>query len=80
MVYNTWNGLKSTKETPFRRVVDIRYTATKTTEEMGLPHTMDIFPDDPRDPQASRNLILKSYRRLEDIGSAERFHAVFVDA
>ncbi|KZT63411.1 hypothetical protein DAEQUDRAFT_134256 [Daedalea quercina L-15889] len=77
MYCNTWNSLKSSKETLFR---DVKYTVTKTTEEMGLPHTMDIFPGGPRDSQANRNLILKSYRRLEDIGSAGHFHAAFVDA
>ncbi|KZT63368.1 hypothetical protein DAEQUDRAFT_733908 [Daedalea quercina L-15889] len=74
MLYNTWNILKNAKETPLRHVVDVKCTVAKTL------NATDVCPDDPRDSQSHRTLIFKSYRRLEDIGSAVRFHTVFVDA
>ncbi|KZT66803.1 hypothetical protein DAEQUDRAFT_729769 [Daedalea quercina L-15889] len=80
MIDTIREGLRSAKKDSYlRHVVDMKYSATKTIEEMGLPRcAMNIVPDGP-DLRVCRTLILKAYRRLDDIGSAARFHSVFVD-
>ncbi|KZT64321.1 hypothetical protein DAEQUDRAFT_39492 [Daedalea quercina L-15889] len=80
MIDTIRRDLKSAhKDNYLQHIVDMKYSVTKTIEEMGMPRcAMNIIPDG-EDLRVCRTLILKAYRRLDDIGSTARFHTVFVD-
>ncbi|KZT66823.1 hypothetical protein DAEQUDRAFT_813263 [Daedalea quercina L-15889] len=80
MIDTIREGLKGAKkEIYLQHIVDMKCSFTKTIEEMGMPRSaMNIIPHG-EDLRVCRTLILKAYRRLVDIGSAARFHTVFVD-
>ena len=74
-----WPFLSGAEGSPLQRVADMKYAMAETEKMTSLPRwKMDVSPED-TDMRVCRTMILKSYRRLEDIGSAKRLHTVFVD-
>jgi len=60
-------------------IIDLKCSVTRSIEEMSLPRcAMGVIPKD-EDLRVCRTMILKRYEHLEDIGSADAFHTVFVD-
>ncbi|KAH9932293.1 uncharacterized protein B0H18DRAFT_52731 [Fomitopsis serialis] len=79
MIRTVRRQLSAKKAKYLEYVVDMKCAVTKSIEEMDLPRVaMGTYPEE-QDLRVCRTLIFKRYRRLEDIGSAEGFHIVFVD-
>ncbi|TFY54848.1 hypothetical protein EVJ58_g8616 [Rhodofomes roseus] len=71
-------GLKDRKPAYLRHVVDLKCSVTRNIEDMGLPrHAMGLDLEE-EDVRVSRTLILKSYRRLEEVGSVEGFKQIYI--
>ncbi|KAH9925291.1 uncharacterized protein B0H18DRAFT_1009482 [Fomitopsis serialis] len=60
-------------------IVDLKCSVTRSIEEMSLPRcAMGVILEN-EDLRVCRTMVLERYECLEDIGSADAFHTVFVD-